>query len=190
MKALKLLPLFIPAFYSVYAMPVQIGPYTLYELDEHVYRIEDANDNNPAGIVWGEDGKPVNFNNCSDMYLIVGSNTAVLIDLSNEVKWDASAKESLRELVNEKVGRRDFAITFTHNHGDHLGMLSAFADDPNVEFWINEAEFPETDQFPLKQIKFIEGEGRLDLGGGMRIDYFEMPGHTPTLPFSSLRKRT
>ncbi len=178
MKSTTLLPLIFSAICSLCAATLQKGPYTLYELEENVYRIEDSNDSNPPGIVWGEDGKPVSFNNCSDMYLIVGTETALLMDLSNVVEWSPDAEDSLRDLVYGIVGERDLAITFTHHHGDHLGMLRAFAADHRAEFWVNEAEFTGEDMFPAERTTTIGGEGRLDLGGGMLIDYFELPGHT------------
>ena len=37
-----------------------------------VVRIEDANRTNPSGIHRDAEGKVTGFNNCSDMYLIVG----------------------------------------------------------------------------------------------------------------------
>ena len=72
------------------AQMIQKGPYTVYTLADRVYRIEDANEGNSPGIVLDADGKMVHMNNCSDMYLIVGENKALLIDLSNAVDWDNS----------------------------------------------------------------------------------------------------
>jgi hydroxyacylglutathione hydrolase len=154
------------------------GPYTVHILSEGVYRIEDANESNPAGIVTDEDGKMVHMNNCSDMYLVTGENKALLIDLSNDVQWDDTAAESLRSIVYERVGERDFFITVTHKHGDHLGMLPAFAGDAGAHFWIPEAEFTGTDLFPGERTAFFPMNGSMDLGGGFIIDTIEVPGHT------------
>ena len=82
------------------------GPYTVYILSPNVFRIEDANESNPAGMAVGDDGQIVRMNNCSDMYLVIGKNKALLIDLSNDVKWDDTAAESLRAVVYERVGER------------------------------------------------------------------------------------
>jgi hypothetical protein len=71
---------------SVFADKEATGPYTVYVLSEGVYRIEDANDKNPAGIVMGEDGKMVRMNNCPDVYLVAGKNRALFIDLSNKIE--------------------------------------------------------------------------------------------------------
>ncbi len=157
---------------------MQKGPYTVKLLAEGVYNIEDTNDSNPAGIVIGDDGQIVHMNNCSDMYLVVGSKKALLIDLSNEVTWDKTAAESLRSIVYERAGKRGLVITVTHKHGDHLGMLPAFKDDAKASFWIPEAEFKEMDIFPRNRTVFFPERASIDLGGGMVIKTMEVPGHT------------
>jgi glyoxylase-like metal-dependent hydrolase (beta-lactamase superfamily II) len=112
------------------------------------------------------------------MYLIAGTGKALLIDLSNFVKWDSTAVESLRSIVSERVGDKEFFIAITHKHGDHLGMLPAFKDDPKVKFWIPEAEFRGMDIFPKERTTFFPENASLDLGGGYLITTAEVPGHT------------
>jgi glyoxylase-like metal-dependent hydrolase (beta-lactamase superfamily II) len=162
----------------VSARPVQKGPYTVRVLAEGVYNIEDTNDSNPAGMVMGDDGQIVHMNNCSDMYLVVGVKKALLIDLSNAVKWDSTATESLRSIVYNRVGDRAFFITVTHKHGDHLGMLPAFAEDPKAGFWISEAEFRGMNIFPVERTTYFPEHASFDLGGSIVIDTMEVPGHT------------
>lgn len=157
---------------------IQKGPFTLHVLAENVYRIEDANDSNPPGSMVGDDGQLISMNNCSDMYLITGGDKGLLIDLSNEVKWDPTAKESLRSLVYETVGDKELFITVTHRHGDHLGMLPAFAGDPEASFWIPGNEFRGMDIFPEERTTYFQENGFLDLGGGSLIKTLEVPGHT------------
>ncbi|WP_321372450.1 MBL fold metallo-hydrolase [uncultured Draconibacterium sp.] len=157
---------------------VQNGPYTVTEISENVYHFEDGNDKNPPGQIFGDDGQIVNSNNCSDMYLIVGGEKALLIDLSNAVKWDETATESLRSLVYDRVANKKFFITVTHNHGDHLGMLPAFADDTKANFWIPEKEFEGRDIFPAERTDFFAENASFDLGGGVVINTTEVPGHT------------
>jgi hydroxyacylglutathione hydrolase len=164
--------------FSVLAQPIQKGPYTIYVLTDGVYRIEDANDSNPAGMIMDDDGKIVHMNNCSDMYLVTGENKALLIDLSNEIKWDDTATESLRSIVYERVGNREFFIAVTHKHGDHLGMLPVFAEDRKAHFWIPEAEFKGMDLFPKERTLFFKENASLNLGGDFIIDTIEVAGHT------------
>jgi len=157
----------------------QIGPYTIHRITEQVYRIEDANDDNPSGAVLGEDGQMINMNNCSDMYVIVGGDKALLIDLSNDLKWHPAAAESLHQLVSELTGDKPLLITVTHKHGDHLGMLPAFAEDPQCRFWIPGNEFSGTNIFPDQRTTYFEENASLDLGGGLVVNTLEVPGHTP-----------
>ncbi len=163
---------------SLSAQPIQKGPYTVKKLTENVYNIEDANDSNPSGIVTGDDGQIVRMNNSSDIYLIRGSKKALLIDLSNDVKWDKTTGVSLRSIVDDLIGSSELFITITHNHGDHLGMLPVFKDDSGVKFWIPENEFKGKDIFPKKRTSFFPQNASFDLGGGMKIDTLEVPGHT------------
>ncbi|MEJ2238569.1 MAG: MBL fold metallo-hydrolase [Gemmatimonadales bacterium] len=158
--------------------PIQRGPYTVHVLADGVVRIEDANDSNPAGIHLNEDESMAGMNNCSDMYLVVGSEKALLIDLSNAIEWDSTATQSLRAIVYDRVGDKDLFITATHRHGDHLGMLPAFSDDPRASFWIPEAEFSGMEIFPAARTSSFVERDSLDLRGGFVINTMEMPGHT------------
>jgi Zn-dependent hydrolases, including glyoxylases len=156
----------------------EVGPYTVHPIISGVLRIEDANHTNPAGIHLDAQGNTKSFNNCSDMYLIVGRDRALLIDLSNPIKWDATATESLQTLVAEEIGSRRLYIAVTHHHFDHTGMLPAFKDNPDVTFWIQTPEFTGREIFPADRTLPISGQPSLDLGGGWIVDSLEIPGHT------------
>ena len=157
---------------------VEVGPYTVSVIEKNVYHIQDYNTSYPAGMVIGEDGKFVGFNNCSDMYLIVGKKKAMLIDLSNNIQWTENAAESLRQLVAERTEGRELIITFTHNHGDHIGMLHAYTDDPAVKFALPETDFSALiSKFPEAQCSYFN-EGYIFELGGMNVDVIEVPGHT------------
>jgi glyoxylase-like metal-dependent hydrolase (beta-lactamase superfamily II) len=160
------------------AQTIQKGPYTVALITNGVYHIEDANNSNPAGMHTDGEGKTIGMNNCSDMYLVVGEKKAMLIDLSNAVDWDSTAKESLRSVVYERVGKKEFIITVTHKHGDHLGMLPAFADDPKAGFWIPGAEFSGMKIFPEARTNYFSENASYDLGGEFVINTLEVPGHT------------
>jgi glyoxylase-like metal-dependent hydrolase (beta-lactamase superfamily II) len=69
-------------------------------------------------------------------------------------------------------------ITVTHNHGDHLGMLPAFAEDHKANFWIPDAEFRGRKIFPEDRTTYFPEKASLDLGGGFILDTLEIPGHT------------
>jgi len=116
-------------------------------------------------------------NNCSDMYLVIGREKALMIDLSNNVQWADDAAKSLRSLISEYSRGRDLIITVTHSHGDHLGMLYAFADDEKVNFWIPRAEFRERGGFPEERTIFFNDHASIDLGGVM-VKTLKVEGHT------------
>ena len=157
---------------------VEVGPYTVSVIEKNVYHIQDYNSSYPAGMVMGEDGKFVGFNNCSDMYLIVGKKKAMLIDLSNNIQWADNAAESLRQLVAERSKGRELIVTFTHNHGDHIGMLHSYTDDPSVTFALPETDFTALiSKFPEAQCSYFN-EGYVFELGGMNVDVIEVPGHT------------
>ncbi|MEZ5070414.1 MAG: MBL fold metallo-hydrolase [Bacteroidales bacterium] len=161
------------------AQSVQRGPYTLDAIADGVFHLQDGNDSNPPGLHLNPDGTQAGLNNCSDMYLVTGRDKALLIDLSNPVTWDSTAAESLRSLVYDRVGDREFLITVTHRHGDHLGMLPAFADDPRAKFWIPGEEFGHAGPFPADRTEYFPENASLDLGGGVVLSTVEVPGHTP-----------
>ncbi len=157
---------------------VEVGPYTVSVIEKNVYHIQDFNASNPAGETFDADGNKTHFNNCSDMYLLVGEQEALLIDLSNPVNWADNAKESLRALVAERTEGKPLTVTFTHNHGDHTGMLPAFVDDPDVRFALPQADFARlADRFPEAQRRFIREGEVFDLGG-LQVEAIAVPGHT------------
>lgn len=166
------------SYVSGLAQSTQRGPYTVYDICQDVYRIEDSNDSNPPGVTMGEDGQVANMNNCSDMYLIVGRDKGLLIDLSNKLNPDEETVDALRSLVYERLKGRQLVITMTHRHGDHLGMLPVFVDDPDAMFWIPGEEFEGSEYFPENRTGYFKANESLDLGGGMMINTMEVPGHT------------
>ena len=158
--------------------PAQKGPYTIYKIAKNIYRIENSNDEHPPGIITGDDGQILSVNSCSDIYMILGKEKALLIDLSRTIDWDTTATESLRSLVYERIGEKQLFITFTHNHGDHTGMLPAFVNDPKARFLVPEAEFEEMDIFPKNRTVYFEQNESIDLGGKVIINTLEVAGHT------------
>ena len=157
---------------------VELGPYTVSVIGRNVYHIQDFNGANPAGEAFDADGKLTHFNNCSDIYLIVGKREALLIDLSNPVDWADNAAESLRTIVAERTKGKPLTVTFTHNHGDHTGMLPAFVDDPEVHFALPEVDFERlVERFPEDRYRFLNEGDVFDLGGTL-VEALDVPGHT------------
>ena len=160
------------------AKDVEVGPYTVSVIGQNVYHIQDYNTANPAGEEFDADGKLTHFNNCSDIYLLVGEKEALMIDLSNPIDWADNAAESLRSLVAERAEGKPLTIAFTHEHGDHTGMLPAFVEDSEVDFALPEGDFAWfAERYPAAKARFI-GEGEIFDLGGMEVEAVAVPGHT------------
>ena len=188
---------FLPAFALALALTacgpakdVEVGPYTVSVIGENVYHIQDYNTANPAGEEFDADGNLTHFNNCSDIYLLVGEKEALMIDLSNPIDWAENADASLRSLVAERIENKPLTIAFTHEHGDHTGMLPAFVNDPEVRFVLPDGDFAWfKERYPEANAHFL-GEGTIftvdgalsDNGifdlGGMEVEAVSVPGHT------------
>ena len=176
---------FLPAFALALALTacgpakdVEVGPYTVSVIGKNVYHIQDYNSSNPAGEEFDADGNLTHFNNCSDIYLLVGEEKALMIDLSNPIDWAENAAESLRSLVAERTEGKPLTITFTHEHGDHTGMLPAFVEDTEVNFTLPEGDFAWfAERYPDAKARFIS-EGEIFDLGGMEVEAIAVPGHT------------
>ena len=155
------------------------SPYTVSKVDRGIYRIEDSNAKNPAGETFDAEGNKTHFNNCSDMYLLKGSDSALLIDLSNDIKWADDADKYLRDIVHKLSGGKPLTITFTHNHGDHTGMLHAFIDDADVRFALPRTDFGKSaDRVPADR-SYLYAERHTFSLGGMEVESLKVAGHTP-----------
>ena len=160
------------------AKDVEVGPYTVSVIGKNVYHIQDYNSANPAGEEFDADGKLTHFNNCSDIYLLVGEERALMIDLSNPIDWADNAAESLRALVAERTEGKPLTIAFTHEHGDHTGMLPAFVEDSEVDFALPEGDFAWfAERYPDAKARFF-GEGEIFDLGEMEVEAVAVPGHT------------
>ncbi len=188
----RIIILAVALFFSIIngsARSWEKSPFTITEIMENVYNIQDANKWNPAGIHYDQAGEVVGMNNSSDMYLVLGTEKALLIDLSNTINWYEDPESIISEIVYDLAGSGKLIVTVTHRHGDHLGMLPAFRDDPLVDFWVPESEFKGTDIFPAQRTVFFEPGASMDLGGGVIVDTFTLPGHTPGSTIFLLRGR-
>ncbi|MCQ2134284.1 MAG: MBL fold metallo-hydrolase [Bacteroidales bacterium] len=157
---------------------VEVGPYTVSNISPGIYHLQDYNTSNPAGEEFDDDGNKTHFNNCSDMYLLIGNTDALLVDLSNRIRWADNADESLRSIVAERIGDKPLTITFTHNHGDHTGMLPAYVNDPDVQFALPRKDFENlVSRFPGVRYEMYDDGKKFDLGG-LSLTAVEVPGHT------------
>jgi len=170
--------LFLASCSSEVPSVYEVGPYTVTTiLEGMVYDIEDSNHDNPAGMHVNADGKPV-MNNCSNMFIVLGKKQALLIDLSNDLKWGEDPAGSLRKVFSDLAGKRQKLIAITHAHGDHTGMVHAFADDPSISFFLPRNDFSDDKKFPKERVTLFDEGYKFDLGGVV-INTIYVPGHTP-----------
>lgn len=156
----------------------EVGPYTVTTVGEGIYDIVDGNSSNPAGYHYDVEGNRSGLNNTSDMYLIVGKTDALLIDLSNNVKWADNAKESILKIVNDRIGNKKLHIAITHSHGDHTGMKDAFIENESVDFYLPRPDFEARSVFPAERSILFDEGFVLDFGKDLRFNTLFVPGHT------------
>src|SRR5581483_7343504 len=190
--ALPIAPTPVPINAKPLAKPgdkMMYGIYTITKIGDGAYDMTDA-DTVPrdAGVPQG-----------SDMYLLVGPKSALLIDLGNDyvqgmkgspdrgsadLKPRPNVAAELRNLVFGLAGKRHVDVALTHDHPDHIGMTSAFVNQPQATLWVSELETlaglkRETGEDPSVYKRFKPGEKVFDLGGGRVIQTFYSRGHTP-----------
>lgn len=62
-------------------------------------------------------------NNPSSIYLIVGKDSAAMIDAGNGV-YNANFSEAfMKQVIDTLVGDKELKVLITHSHGDHIGAL-------------------------------------------------------------------
>lgn len=102
------------------------------------------------------------------MYLLEGSDSAILIDTGTHIP-------ELRQVV-DSLTDKPYKVIITHVHPDHAGSIDAFSD-----VWINEADTANLRQmFPDHKCSihyFREGQ-TFNLGGRI-LEVVFTPGHTP-----------
>jgi glyoxylase-like metal-dependent hydrolase (beta-lactamase superfamily II) len=156
------------------------GSYVIYKIGEGIYQLNDPGDKATKGGGWGV-----------DMYLICGTNKALMIDLGNNYidgyEKDAlpprkNAAEELRAVVSGLAGKLPLEVAVTHMHPDHDGMTGAFLNS-KVTFWAGEGEDINGLQVqhklnPSTYTVFAQGKKSFDLGGGRIVDTFLVRGHS------------
>lgn len=129
------------------------GTYTATDLGRNVIMIEDSFSHNP-----------------SDIYVVLGSEKAMVIDSGNFYE-DESV--DLRAFVEQFTGEREIVYGQTHQHGDHYGEIDAFADCPI--YWSS----LETESDAYSEDYILTSEGDVIDLGDRQIEVFQLSGHTP-----------
>lgn len=137
------------------------GYYSIEKLRDNVYHINDH-----SKSTGGKKGI-----NPASMYLIKGSDKALLVDGGNK---NIKARKELAAIVNKLRGTTPLEIAVTHNHEDHTGQLALFK--------ANTIYYPKKDKIKGKHYpnnySWVKEGNVLDLGNFM-FTVVETPAHTP-----------
>jgi glyoxylase-like metal-dependent hydrolase (beta-lactamase superfamily II) len=159
---------------------IKYGSYLVRKIGNAAYQLNDPGDKATKGGGWGV-----------DMYLVCGTQKAMLFDLGNNyiagyekdvVKPRPNAAEELRAVVNALIGKLPLEIGVTHMHPDHDGMTAAFLNR-KVPIWVGEGEDlsglkTQHNLDPSVCQVFKQGAKSFDLGGGHIVDTFLVRGHS------------
>ncbi len=160
---------------------VSYGSYRIIKIGDGIYQINDPGD--PKAKAGGLIGV--------DMYMIRGTEKALLIDLGNnyidgyskdEIPPRKNAAEEFLAVVNGLRGKLPLEVAITHAHPDHDGMTRAFAGSDTI-LWMPRGEDLEA---PMKQFGNIDpavytvfdhATKTFDLGGGRVVKPLLVRGH-------------
>ncbi len=160
---------------------VKYGSYVVYKIGDGIYQINDPGVTTGTGGAWGV-----------DIYLIVGTTKAFMVDLGNNyvdgytpnrIGPRNNAAAELRNIAFGLAGKLPLEVGITHAHPDHDGMSGAFLNiDRKVTLWMPENEDRNA---PTVQHKFDPSiytyypPGKeFDLGGGRVIKAIQVRGHS------------
>ncbi|MCQ2974247.1 MAG: MBL fold metallo-hydrolase [Bacteroidales bacterium] len=150
-------------------------PFTIKQLSKSVYNIEDSFSAKPSGKYFEPNGK-LCVNNCSDIYFVIGTQKVAIVDLSNPNSFP-EASMILYRLAKLLSGGREICIVVTHNHFDHLGLISHFLKHEEIEAYLPENDFNNYQIFPPKRTHLLKNGDEINLGN-ISLKAFQISGHT------------
>jgi Zn-dependent hydrolases, including glyoxylases len=128
---------------------------------QEVYKNPDLTISKLKDKIW-----VVETSDMTTMYIIEGEKSAMLIDTGTKC-------EDLDKVVS-KITSKPLQVVLTHVHPDHAGNIGYFD-----EIYLHPADTVLLGSYNYKgKLNFIKEGYIFDLGG-IKIDIFSMPGHTP-----------
>lgn len=150
-------------------------PFTINCLVPGIYCIEDSWTDKPAGRYINKQGI-YSVNNCSNVYLVIGSRRAAMFDFSNPSSY-SEADVILYSIVKLLSKGLPLSVFATHNHFDHLGLTQRFVRDSEIDVYMPEGDFASYNVFPKQRTTLLKGGEIINLGD-LCIKSFHLPGHT------------
>lgn len=180
----QLVPGFLPEYKNAagrnlgngFATPNPWGAYTAYLMatnskGQRTWRIE--NELPGGGTSQG-----------STMYLLEGSERALLIDTAQNSPGDVMGQNDLKTVVRHLLGHNndgsarpnpvDFVVSNTHSHGDHTGKNSQMSDRT---VYYPDLDWPRANA-PANYVPVREGGGTTTHGNGMAVGEIALGGRT------------
>lgn len=156
----------------------EVGMYTVTNFGNDVWHVEDSTAANPRGFQFDETGAMVGMNNCSDMYVVLGEDKAMLVDLSNQY---SDGYADITAVFDELAGEREQIIWITHAHPDHVGQFPAFKE-AGYTVYITTDDYDGLDAYvglgmDKTLVTPIGYDESIDLGG-RTFEIVHVPGHT------------
>ena len=157
------------------------GSYRVFKTAEGVFQLKDQGD--PRGRFAGLIG--------TDIYMILGADKALLIDLGNNymkgypgdaIPLRKNAKEEFLTIVDTLAGKLPVEAALTHAHPDHDGMTMALVERHDV-VWMPKGEdlqMPKMQHVidPSVYTVFDQQTKTFDLGGGRMVTPLLVRGHS------------
>ena len=140
-----ILLLFVGCCYLVTCQHFQYATVTTTQLEDNLWILEGSDN--------------------TTMYLVEGTQKALLIDTGTKVK-------NLDSLISH-ITRKPVMVVITHAHDDHAGNIKYFP-----EIWMHPDDTVLLKKSYKGKINFLRDGDILDLGG-TQIEVSHMPGHTP-----------
>lgn len=162
--------------------------FAIYSINDYSEAVPYAYSDTSNGVASAE--RP---NNCASMYMVLSKDVALVIDLGNgaaatagnfgEDKQNADVTAAIdaefKQLVTDLADGRQLVFAITHNHGDHLGYRTAFADTEGIKVYFPKADY--TKEYfgaNFDVVLFDPGELTIDLGNGVTVETIWAGGHS------------
>ncbi len=160
---------------------ISYGSYEIIRIGDGIFEIKDNGD--PKAKAGGLVG--------TDMYMILGSTKALIVDLGNnyidgyagdEIPPRKNAKAEFLAIVDGLAGKLPVEAAITHAHPDHDGMTMALAERKTT-IWMPKGEDMEAPRVqhkidPTVYTVFDQQSKKWDLGGGRVLTSIMVRGHS------------
>lgn len=133
------------------------GMYEVVQEKMDIYHIHDAKTANPSSV-----------------YLIMDKDQALLIDGSNGTEVN-----QFQTILYALISNRKLSVAITHNHFDHIGLLTANAIPENTQAYVPRDDYNQELAVKLRhyQVCLLDDQSQIKIGQTTLISQY-LKGHT------------